>query len=108
MRKKCIIIGNGPSLKDVNINELDGEIVCCNWFLNHEKFERLKISWYCAYDNAFIYPTINMEWKKKLGQIQGAKAFPIDWKIHINDIYNKVTSASPINNSIKLMNSDSA
>ena len=54
----CIILGNGPSLKDslINFNEsfLNKPIVCVNHFANSIEFEKYKPSFYVLLDPSFF------------------------------------------------------
>jgi hypothetical protein len=72
--KKCFIIGNGPSLKDVNLNKLKNEITfASNNFYRHSYCDTNNITFYCLFDNHAFYPNelgINnssFDEKKKVG-----------------------------------------
>ena len=51
--QRCFIIGNGPSINKQDLTLLQDEFTFgVNFFPLHDKFEQLKINYYCASDNA--------------------------------------------------------
>lgn len=50
---KCYIIGLGPSLKDINLNGLDGDSIVVNHFYKFGKDIKFRPTYYLAVDNSF-------------------------------------------------------
>ncbi len=47
-RRRCFIIGNGPSILQQDLTKLKDEITfATNWFVLHEQFSELNINYYC-------------------------------------------------------------
>ena len=42
---------------------------CSNWFPMHPEFEKLKINYYCAYDDNFVSPDVNEQWYSMIKHI---------------------------------------
>jgi hypothetical protein len=89
--KRCFILGNGPSLKEIDLTLIKNEFIfCSNWFLNHQDINILKNLYYCTYDKNFIYPKINEEWKKLIEKNNFMQIFfPMEWKTLFNQ--NNIT-----------------
>lgn len=51
--KKCYIIGNGPSLKNVDLPSLNGDTIVVNYFFKYGKNIKFKPTFYMFLDNAF-------------------------------------------------------
>lgn len=67
---KCFIIGLGPSLKNIDLSKLDGDIIVTNRFNLVENAENFDPVAYVIIDNLFY----NREYKKDL--LEAIKAFP--------------------------------
>lgn len=79
--EKCFILGNGPSLNDIDLSFLQGEkVICCNWFVNSNLFDVISPDYYCAYDSAFIEPKINPDWLQKIQRHKNDFVFPKNWQ----------------------------
>ncbi|MEL7648004.1 MAG: hypothetical protein AAGU76_07915 [Sedimentibacter sp.] len=51
---KCYICGLGPSLKSVNLNELDGDTIVVNRFNRFDKEKNFSPTYYCITDSGFL------------------------------------------------------
>lgn len=53
--RRCFVIGNGPSLKDQNVECLRDEItIAMNGFLNHPSIHNIQPSYYCLADPCYF------------------------------------------------------
>jgi hypothetical protein len=80
--ERCFILGSGPSIKKQNLELLYDEFTfCSNWFVNHKDIKSINIDYFCAYDEAFVTPDINIKWQKKVLDINfQQKFFPKNWE----------------------------
>ena len=78
--KTCFIFGSGPSIKNQDLSSIvDYYSFCSNWFPMHPEFERLKINYYCAYDDNFVSPDVNEQWYRMIKHINCIFFFPMQW-----------------------------
>lgn len=86
-KKRCFILGSGPSIKQENLLLLKNEYTfCSNWFINHEQFSELNINYYCTYDEAFVNPNVNNQWLLELEKYPDIKKFfPEKWKTFLDN-----------------------
>ncbi len=54
-RRRCFIVGNGPSIKQQDLTRLRGEVVfVTNTFILHEQLEAIAPTYYCVSDADFL------------------------------------------------------
>lgn len=65
---KCYVIGLGPSLKNVNLDLLDGDIVTVNFYYKFDSEGKRKPTYYCISDKAFFGRSAEKELKTAIDQ----------------------------------------
>lgn len=68
----CYVIGLGPSLKYVNLDMLDGDIVTVNRYYKFDSEKRRKPTYYCVLDKAFFGRNAAKELKTAVYQYPGS------------------------------------
>lgn len=84
IKKNCIVLGNGPSLKDAfkngEVPYNDCDVLCVNLFCMSEHFWEVKPRYYLAIDGAFFAPNWDSQ-KDKVNYMK--EAFKkIDWPMY--------------------------
>ena len=87
--KKIIILGNGPSIKKINLNDFKKEIVIgTNNIYLKKKFINIKNSYYTIYDKRFFNP-IEKKLKNFLKNFRGKIYLPNKYKKEVEEIIKK-------------------
>jgi len=62
-KKRCFLVGNGPSIKNQDLTLLKDEIVfVANHFVLHEQYEEILPTYYCVSDPRLFIKGTNREW----------------------------------------------
>ena len=78
--KKIIILGNGPSIKKIDLNDFKKEIVIgTNNIYFKRKFTNIKNAYFTIYDKRFFNP-IEKKLKNFLKKFKGKIYLPIKYK----------------------------
>jgi hypothetical protein len=80
---RCFVIGNGPSLRGLDLSPLAGEVTfATNHFYFHPQVELLQPTYYCASDLWFFDKGIHPEWPRHLSRLPRGTAFflPVELK----------------------------
>ena len=89
--KKVLIMGNGPSLKDIDLDKLMVEvtdIVCVNYFpLKDENFFIIKPKYLCILDPVFFEKSTDSTDEKKIQLINLLEK--VDWTLKIITLQNQ-------------------
>lgn len=97
---KCIVLGNGPSLKKVLENEEikvgDADMFCVNMFCSSDYFKKLKPNFYLLCDGEYFNPSIERTRNQVKELISSFNA--VDWELYI-------VIPSYINNNCQLITS---
>jgi len=87
--KRCFVIGNGSSLRDVDLSRLDGEItIVMNYFNNNPVLEKWQPTAYCAADPPSSYNADELSLMKEVSYKISPKVgyfFPIS----VREIFEK-------------------
>jgi hypothetical protein len=64
----CFIVGNGPSLKEIDLKRLAGQnVFATNRFSLHKDFDKIKPRFYCAIDPGFFRESeVSHEWVESI------------------------------------------
>lgn len=95
--EKILIMGNGPSLKELELekvlNSVD-KVICVNWFpIKEDLFIKIKPQYLCLADPTFFYESNEHEEKKDaLFRVLAA----VDWRL---DVICPIGCKLPVNNS---------
>jgi uncharacterized Rossmann fold enzyme len=67
-QRRCFVIGNGASLKDMDLSVLANEItIGCNSFYKHEQARRVDLKYHCVGDPMFFENTPRaVEWHREI------------------------------------------
>lgn len=75
-RDRCFVIGNGPSLRGVDLGPLAGEVtLVTNYFYFHSQLEILQPTYYCVSDLSFFDKGVNPEWPQRLSRVPASTVF---------------------------------
>jgi len=87
--KKIIILGNGPSIKEIDLNDFKKEIVIgTNNIYLKRKFTNIKNSYFTIYDKRFFNP-IEKKLKNFLKKFRGKIYLPNKYKKKVKKIIKK-------------------
>tara|TARA_B100000212_G_scaffold90759_1_gene66630 strand:+ start:17341 stop:18093 length:753 start_codon:yes stop_codon:yes gene_type:complete len=87
----CLIIGNGPSLNELNFDYIKKEIdiYATNRTIFHPKFNTLKNVIYCISDNEMLFSKKNLNTIKKIYDSSSIKNIVVPSSWYYYDFFNK-------------------
>jgi hypothetical protein len=105
--KRCFIIGNGPSINDLDLTPLKKHVCfTCNWMIQSPLYNKISPQFYCTYDEAFLDPKRNQRWVKLVKQSDSELIFPTSWKGKFDFLKNRQVSYLPLDLTQKLYDSN--
>lgn len=85
-KKRCFLIGNGPSIKQQDLTQLNDEIVfVTNHFVLHNQYKDISPDYYCVCDHRMFEGGANEEWATLMYEKANRtiKFFPLSARINI-------------------------